>query len=68
MNMFFSNEVFFLKSLCKLSFLTQRVFIFLIHNGFCGQESEDEENKEQEEEDNKYFEDDGCGMGEGKGQ
>jgi len=40
----------------------------LIHNGFCGQESEDEENKEQEEEDNKYFEDDGCGMGEGKGQ
>jgi len=52
-----------------LSYLTQKVFIFLIHNGFCGQDDkDDEENKEQEEEDNKFFEQDGCGMGDGKGQ
>jgi hypothetical protein len=57
-----------LRSLAKFSFITQRIFIYLIFEGFCGEEDkEDEENKENDDQDDKYFENDGMGMGDGKG-
>lgn len=30
----------FLASLCKFSYLSQRIFLYLIYQGFCGQEDE----------------------------
>eukprot|EP00347_Sterkiella_histriomuscorum_P024492 403330924 len=45
-----------------------RIFIYLIYEGFCGQEEQDDDqNKQDQEEDDKYFEQDGCGMGDGNG-
>jgi hypothetical protein len=62
------NLYLYLRSLAKFSFISQRIFIYLIYEGFCGEEDkEEEENKEQQEEDDKYFENDGMGMGDGKG-
>lgn len=34
----------YLASLCKFSYLTQRVFLYLIYQGFCGQEDQDHDN------------------------
>ena len=54
----------FLVSLCKFSYLTQRIFLYLIFQGFCGQEDESDP---QEQPDDKFLEADGCGMGDGQG-
>jgi midasin (ATPase involved in ribosome maturation) len=58
-----------MRSVAKFSFISQRVFIYLIFEGFCGEDDkEDEKNqKEQDEDDDRYFENDGMGMGDGKG-
>jgi len=57
-----------MRSLAKLSFITQRIFIYLIFEGFCGEEDKEDENKQdQDQEDDKFFENDGMGMGDGKG-
>lgn len=57
----------YLASLCKFSYLTQRVFLYLIYQGFCGQDDQDHDNQKQNEEDDKYLDGDGCGMGDGEG-
>lgn len=57
----------YLASLCKFSYLTQRVFLYLIYQGFCGQVDLDHDDQRQNEEDDKYFDGDGCGMGDGQG-
>jgi len=58
----------YLVSLCKFSYLTQRVFLYLIYQGFCGQDDQDQEDEQQREADEKYLDGDGCGMGDGQGQ
>lgn len=35
----------YLASLCKFSYLTQRVFLYLIYQGFCGQEDQDHDDQ-----------------------
>lgn len=67
-NFILENQYLYLRSLAKFSFITQRIFIYLIFEGFCGEDDKDEEEKqkEQNDEDDKYFEG-GMGMGDGKG-
>ena len=44
------NLYLYLRSLAKFSFISQRIFIYLIYEGFCGEEDkEEEDNKEQQE-------------------
>ena len=62
-----SSQVQYLQSLCKLSYITQRIFLYLIFQGFCGK-SEGDEDEQQQQEDDKYFDGDGCGMGDGQGE
>mmetsp|Transcript_40856 Transcript_40856/g.29496 ORF Transcript_40856/g.29496 Transcript_40856/m.29496 type:complete len:89 (+) Transcript_40856:327-593(+) len=57
----------YLSSLCKLSYLSQRVFLYILYQGLCGQDDGEEQDQEQQEEDDKYLEQDGCGMGDGQG-
>ena len=61
------NSYIYLRSLAKLAFISQRIFIYLIFEGFCGEDDKEEDQKqqEQEQEDEKYL--DGMGMGDGKG-
>jgi len=54
-----------LASLCKFSYITQRIFVYLIYQGFCGQE--DQNNDDNQQEDDNQFDMEGCGMGDGKG-
>lgn len=35
------NEETYLKSLAKFSYISQRIFIYLIYEGFCGQDDQD---------------------------
>jgi midasin (ATPase involved in ribosome maturation) len=62
------NQYTYLRSITKFSFIIQRIFIYLIFEGFCGEDDkeEDDKQKEQNDEDDKYFEG-GMGMGDGKG-
>jgi midasin len=56
----------YLVSLCKFSYLTQRIFLYLIYQGFCGKdEKEDEQEQEQRKKDDQFM--DGLGMGDGRG-
>jgi midasin len=57
----------FLASLTKFSYLTQRVFLYLIYQGFCGKDDK-EQDQEEKAKDDKYLDGDGCGMGEGQGE
>jgi|LauGreDrversion4_2_1035121.scaffolds.fasta_scaffold239387_2 midasin (ATPase involved in ribosome maturation) len=57
----------YLRSLAKMSFITQRIFIYLIYEGFCGEEDKEEEQNKEQDDDEKMFENDGMGMGDGKG-
>jgi midasin (ATPase involved in ribosome maturation) len=57
----------YLASLAKFSYLTQRVFLYLIYQGFCGKDDQEQDQKEKEQ-DEKYLDGDGCGMGDGQGQ
>jgi len=57
----------YLTSLCKFSYVSQRIFLYLIYQGFCG-EDENKDDKEQDQDDDKYLDGDGCGMGDGKGE
>jgi hypothetical protein len=61
------NSYIFLRSLAKFAFISQRIFIYLIFEGFCGvdDKEEDQKQQEQEQEDEKFL--DGMGMGDGKG-
>lgn len=61
------NSYIFLRSLAKFAFISQRIFIYLIFEGFCGEDDKEEDQKqqEQEQEDEKFL--DGMGMGDGKG-
>lgn len=63
------NQYLFMRSLAKFSFISQRIFIYLIFEGFCGEDDKEEEDnkQQQDQEDDKYFENDGMGMGDGKG-
>jgi len=56
----------FLASLCKFSYLTQRIFVYLIHQGFCGKDDQEDNGDEQGDDEMQAGE--GCGMGEGQGQ
>lgn len=56
----------YLASLCKFSYLTQRVFLYIIYQGFCGKD--DQEDQEQKQKDDQYLDNDGCGMGDGQGE
>lgn len=47
----------------KFAYMTQRVFLYLISQGFCGEEDQDEPDVEPPSD----LERDGMGMGEGKG-
>jgi midasin len=56
-------------SLSKFSYVSQRVFLYLIYQGFCGKEEKDEEDDEdQKNADDKYLDGDDCGMGDGQGE
>ena len=56
-------------NLCKLSYVTQRIFLYLIYQGFCGKdEKETEEEQQEREQDEKFLDGDGCGMGDGQGE
>lgn len=55
----------YLTSLCKFSYISQRIFVYLIYQGYCGQDSQDQDEDENQAEDDKYL--DGCGMGDGQG-
>ena len=57
----------FLQSMIKLGYLSQRVFIHLIYQGFCGQEDEDDPDVEPPSDLEAEGEQDGCGLGDGKG-
>lgn len=61
------NQYLYMRSLAKFSFISQRIFIYLIFEGFCGQDDKEEEDNKDQQEDDKYFENDGMGMGDGKG-
>ena len=61
------SQFTYLSSLCKFSYVSQRIFLYLIYNGFCGKEEAPPDNEEQAADD-KFFEASGCGMGEGKGE
>lgn len=40
------NQYLYMRSLAKFSFISQRVFIYLIFEGFCGEDDkEDEKNQ-----------------------
>jgi midasin len=65
---FMKAQSSFLASLAKFSYVSQRVFLYLIYQGFCGREEEDREDTKQQEEDDKYLDGDGCGMGDGQGE
>ena len=43
------NHYTFLRSLAKFSFISQRIFIYLIFEGFCGLEDKDEDDKQEQE-------------------
>jgi hypothetical protein len=61
-----SAQMQVLMTLSKFSYCTQRVFIYLIYQGFCGEEEEDD----KEDDGNRGDQDQeagGTGMGEGKG-
>jgi midasin (ATPase involved in ribosome maturation) len=49
--------------MAKFAYLTQRVFLYLIYQGFCGVEEEDDPDVEPPSD----LEKDGMGMGDGKG-
>jgi midasin (ATPase involved in ribosome maturation) len=51
--------------ICKFSYLSQRVFIYLIYRGFCGIEAPDdpEENPPSD-----LDQEDGCGLGDAQGR
>jgi hypothetical protein len=49
--------------MAKFAYLTQRVFLYLIFQGFCGQEESDDPDVEPPSD----LEADGMGMGDGKG-
>ena len=51
----------------KLGYLSQRVFIHLIYQGFCGQEDKDDPDVEPPSDLEAEGEQDGCGLGDGKG-
>lgn len=55
----------YLASLCKFSYITQRVFLYLIFQGFCGKDDKEEDTEQQREDDDRYLDGDGCGMGDG---
>jgi len=66
---FVKSQGQFLASLCKFSYLTQRIFLYLIYQGFCGQDdSNQDDDDRQNEADDKYLDGDGCGMGDGQGE
>ena len=46
-----SSQVQYLQSLCKLSYITQRIFLYLIFQGFCGKSEGDEDEQAAEDED-----------------
>jgi len=39
-----------LNSLSKLSYCSQRVFLYLIYQGFCGEEDDSEDEKDNQQE------------------
>jgi midasin (ATPase involved in ribosome maturation) len=53
-----------LDQMSKFAYLTQRVFLYLIAQGFCGEEDDEESDVEPPSD----LERDGMGMGEGKGE
>ena len=53
----------YLDSMSKFAYLAQRVFLYLIYQGFCGQEESDDPDVEPPSD----LEADGMGMGDGKG-
>jgi hypothetical protein len=60
------SHAHYLMNMCKFSYASQRVFLYLIYQGFCGQdEKETEEEQKEREQDEKYLDGDGCGMGDG---
>ena len=66
---FLKTQAEFLASMCKFSYVTQRIFLYLIYQGFCGKdEQNDEEQQAEQDQDDKYLDGDGCGMGDGEGQ
>ena len=53
----------------KIAFLTSKVFVTLIFNGFCGKEEEEEEEKDENDRNaEEIFDQEGCGMADGEGQ
>ena len=54
----------YIQTLCKFSYLTQRVFLYLIYQGFCGQE---EEGDPEVEPPSDLEQEEGCGLGDGQG-
>jgi len=62
------NSYIYLRSMAKLAYIAQRIFIYLIFEGFCGldDKEEDQKQQEQEQEDDKYLEG-GMGMGDAEG-
>ena len=37
------NSLVYLRSLTKFSYITQRIFVYLIYEGFCGQDEKDQD-------------------------
>jgi len=59
------SQCAYLASLCKFSYVSQRVFVYLIYQGFCGHDEQDQDEGEDQAADDRYL--DGCGMGDGQG-
>ena len=65
---FFSNTVYYTRSLCKLNYVLLKIFREVILKGFCTPKKEEEEEKKKNEENEERNEErDGTGMGEGEG-
>ena len=60
-----NSQLAVMHSLSKFSYCTQRVFIYLIYQGFCGEEDEDDDDQDGEGQGER--EEEGQGIGDGKG-
>jgi len=63
---FLKTQAEFLASMCKFSYVTQRIFLYLIYQGFCGKDEKEDDQEQQEEAGDEWM--DGQGMGDGQGQ
>lgn len=60
----FDSQSEVLQRMAKFSYLTQRVFLYLIYQGFCGIEEPDDP---EEQPPSDLEQEDGCGLGDGQG-